>query len=296
MLIKRLKIDKFPQTALFMVIIGIFTFILSNSVLASPVNLDTESKNNINEITSEDVIYLVNKSRKAEGLEELSMNYRLNQAAQWKAEDMIANNYFAHTSPEGLSPWYWFGVYGYDYKYAGENLAVSFTSSESQHNAWMKSSRHKKNILNPDYQETGIAVKEGVIGGYFTTITVQMFGAKNKDLLHAVAGTDSELYLMSIMYNGRAAQDDSRVFGLAKTKLQPKSEGTFQPSPYQMRILYQDHKFWERFTWVAIVLILIIVIIINTLILSGVSYRNPFTAISTVILMVILTTLIFWRI
>ncbi len=292
MLIKPLKIDKFSKTALFLVIVGIFAFALSSSVSASPVN----SEDGADEITPGNVIHLINESRKAEELRELNMNYRLTQAAQWKAEDMIANNYFAHTSPSGISPWYWFGASGYDYKYAGENLAVSFTSSESQHNAWMESSRHRKNILNSDYQETGVAVKEGVIDGRLVTVTVQMFGAKNKDLLYAVAGSDSELYRMSVMYNGRVAQDDSRVFGLAKTKLQPKSEETFQLSPYQMRILYQDQKFWERFTLVAIVLILILVIIINTLILSKVSYRNPFTAISTVILMVILTTLIFWRI
>ncbi|GBE16814.1 cysteine-rich secretory protein family protein [bacterium BMS3Abin15] len=283
MLIKRLKLDKFTKVSLFLVIVSVFALTLSNGVLAS-------------EIDPNNVIYLVNESRKAEGLEKLTMNYRLNQAAQWKADDMITNDYFAHTSPDGISPWYWFGSCGYDYKYAGENLAISFTSSESQHNAWMKSSRHRKNILNPDYQEIGIAVKEGVIDGRLATVTVQMFGAKDQDLLHMVAGADSELYRRSILYNGHAVQDDSRVFGLTKTNLQPKSAGTFQPSSYQMRVLYQDQKFWETFTWMAIMLILLLTVVINTLVLAGVSQHNPFTAVNIVILMTILTTLAFWRV
>ncbi|MCX6723023.1 MAG: CAP domain-containing protein [Candidatus Staskawiczbacteria bacterium] len=66
----------------------------------------------------------VNQTRQSSGLKPLIENQKLNQAAQLKAQNMVANNYFAHTSPTGVSPWFWFLKVGYNYKYAGENLAI----------------------------------------------------------------------------------------------------------------------------------------------------------------------------
>ena len=92
---------------------------------------------------------------------------------------MIDNNYFAHVSPQKKSPWYWIEKNEYDYTYAGENLAINFTNSEDQQKAWMDSPLHKKNILNPNYDEIGVAVKRGVVEGKETTVVVQMFGAQS---------------------------------------------------------------------------------------------------------------------
>ncbi|MEO7617219.1 MAG: CAP domain-containing protein, partial [Candidatus Saccharibacteria bacterium] len=50
---------------------------------------------------------LTNQQRTASGLPALVDDYRLDTAAANKAADMIANNYWAHTSPTGVSPWYW---------------------------------------------------------------------------------------------------------------------------------------------------------------------------------------------
>lgn len=130
------------------------------------------------EITIKNVIELVNKERKSIGLDILTENCRLSQAAQEKSEDMASNNYFAHTSPDGLTPWHWIEESGYDYIYAGENLAINFSSAENQHKAWMESSEHRKNIISPNYGEIGVAVKEGNINGKGAVITVQVFGAR----------------------------------------------------------------------------------------------------------------------
>jgi len=150
--------------AVLAVFIGIFAFSLTYAIASS--------------ITAKNIIKLVNDARSKEGLKALQENSSLSKAAAQKAEDMLKNDYFAHNSPSGKTPWYWMEKSGYDYKYAGENLAMNFTSAEEEQKAWMKSPTHRKNILNANYQEIGVAVAEGKIDGKSTTVAVQMFGSR----------------------------------------------------------------------------------------------------------------------
>ncbi len=119
---------------------------------------------------------LANKDRVRENLSSLTKSPLLTKAAQMKADDMVARGYFAHNTPEGLTPWYWFVKAGYRYKYAGENLAVSFIDSKEVHEAWMASTLHRDNILNPDFTEIGIATSTGIYDGREAIFVVQMFG------------------------------------------------------------------------------------------------------------------------
>jgi len=129
------------------------------------------------EITTQSVIDLVNQSRQENNLLPLQENETLKKVAQDKLEDMIKNHYFAHTSPTGINPWFWFSKENYDYKYAGENLAINFLEAEEQHKAWMESLTHRKNILNEKFQQIGVAVGAGEIDGQNSIIAVQEFGA-----------------------------------------------------------------------------------------------------------------------
>jgi uncharacterized protein YkwD len=140
-------------------------FVCASPVLASQISADS-------------VLKLVNKSRESAGLSDLSFNDHLMSAAQDKLNDMIKNDYFAHTSPAGINPWHWFEKDGYNYQYAGENLAINFTTAEDEHKAWMNSPAHKKNILSPNFDEIGIAVGAGEMDGQMSIIAVQEFGAK----------------------------------------------------------------------------------------------------------------------
>ena len=133
------------------------------------------------DITVDIIIKLVNDARKVAHVAVLEKNDMLQKAAEEKAQDMIDNNYFAHISPQGKSPWDWINKNNYDYRYAGENLAINFTNAEEQQKAWMESPTHKKNILNANYNETGVAVKRGVIDGHETIVVVQMFGKKMQE-------------------------------------------------------------------------------------------------------------------
>lgn len=129
-----------------------------------------------NDLTAEQVLTLVNAERSTAGLVTLSVNSQLKAAAEAKLADMFAQDYFSHTSPKGETPWAWVKRSGYVYQYAGENLAINYETAEKQHQAWMKSTTHKGNILNTRYQETGIAVTTGKMNGEMVTITVQLFG------------------------------------------------------------------------------------------------------------------------
>lgn len=122
------------------------------------------------------LVDLTNFDRAQEGLHGLAVNQTLTQAAQLKANDMAARSYFAHNAPDGKTPWFWMGEAGYNFSYAGENLAVFFGDSEDVARAWMNSPSHRANILNSSFTEIGIATAQGVYQGRSTVFVVQMFG------------------------------------------------------------------------------------------------------------------------
>ncbi|TSC94063.1 MAG: spore coat assembly protein SafA/uncharacterized protein, YkwD family [Parcubacteria group bacterium Licking1014_1] len=119
---------------------------------------------------------LINQNREAVGLQSLMENKKLNQAAELKAKDMVEKGYFSHQSPEGISPWFWFEKVGYNYKYAGENLAIGFFNSIEVYQAWFNSPSHKNNFLSPNYKEVGTAVLQG-FGENDAIVVVQLFGS-----------------------------------------------------------------------------------------------------------------------
>ncbi|MCR4279726.1 MAG: CAP domain-containing protein [Candidatus Zambryskibacteria bacterium] len=119
---------------------------------------------------------LTNEKRIDQSLPQLSENVILNQAAQLKAQDMASKSYFAHTSPEGRTPWYWLEAVGYTYTYAGENLAVNFVDSEDVTEAWMNSSTHRANIVHGAYTEVGTGVATGMYKGRQTVFVAQVYG------------------------------------------------------------------------------------------------------------------------
>lgn len=128
-------------------------------------------------VTIEEIVAEINNERLAAGLAPLKYNEVLADAARRKAANMFEENYWAHNSPSGLSPWVWFNQAGYSYTHAGENLAKDFASTDRAVSAWMASPTHKANILNDKYQETGVAVVPGSLLGKDTVLVVQLFGS-----------------------------------------------------------------------------------------------------------------------
>jgi hypothetical protein len=129
-------------------------------------------------ISVDEVFRLTNQKRQEAGLPPLELDPVLSQAAKNKGEDMLAKDYWAHVSPDGVEPWKFFLDAGYKYRYAGENLARDFSDAASAVEAWMASPSHRENMLSPKYEEIGIAVVEGDLAGVDTTLIVQFFGTR----------------------------------------------------------------------------------------------------------------------
>lgn len=129
------------------------------------------------DISVEKLIELTNSKRVENGQNPLVFNEDLSKAASLKAEDMFENDYWAHNSPAGKTPWVFIKSSGYGYVYAGENLARGFTDAEDVVNAWMASESHRQNLLSGNYEDIGFAVKRGELKGEDTILIVQMFGS-----------------------------------------------------------------------------------------------------------------------
>ncbi|MBP9691493.1 CAP domain-containing protein [Candidatus Woesebacteria bacterium] len=128
------------------------------------------------DISPQKLLDLTNRERSEEGLGELTYNAKLEQAAKKKAENMYEKDYWSHYGPAGETPWEFILGSGYQYEFAGENLAKNFLFSDGVVQAWMDSPTHRENILRKEYTDVGFAVVNGILNGEETTLVVQMFG------------------------------------------------------------------------------------------------------------------------
>jgi len=132
------------------------------------------------DIRMNELLDLTNQKRSSLGLSQLKLNNKLSAAASKKAQDMFANNYWSHTSPQGKTPWVFVISSGYQYTMAGENLAKNFSNSSGVVDAWMASPTHKDNIVKPGYKDIGFAIVNGILDGEETTLVVQMLALQIK--------------------------------------------------------------------------------------------------------------------
>jgi len=159
---------------------------IAEIILASLLITATASAAFASDITPSNIQGLINNERTYRGLKPLNTSPQLVVAATDKAKDMVLRNYFEHFA-FGLAPWDFIIKSGYNYLYAGENLAMDFDTSEGMVAAWMKSPAHRKNILNPDFEDSGIGVVKGTYtdssGTRETAMVSNMFGRKKPIVL-----------------------------------------------------------------------------------------------------------------
>ncbi|OGF27605.1 hypothetical protein A2303_02975 [Candidatus Falkowbacteria bacterium RIFOXYB2_FULL_47_14] len=143
----------------------------------------------LSSITEENIIRLTNNERMKNNLGTLTSNELLTKAAYRKGEDIMASGRFQHNfGDRSFSAW--IKEAGYNYTFAGENLAIDFVTSEGALKAWLASPTHQKNILNDKFTETGVAVINGNFQGNDTTLVVQIFGSPL--LISSVSGSVAE--------------------------------------------------------------------------------------------------------
>jgi uncharacterized protein YkwD len=141
------------------------------------------------EITRDSVLKSMNAYRAEKGLPTLRFDARLQKAAEDRMRDMEEQEYWAHESPQGRSPFTWLAAEAYDFAYAGENLACGFETTEVLVSSWMESPGHRDNIMSPMYVDCAIAIIDGSTRGRAVgKSVVVMFGRpKNPDVQSVAA-------------------------------------------------------------------------------------------------------------
>ena len=98
---------------------------------------------------------LTNQARARSGLTPLTYDPQLGQLAEEHSEDMLARDFFSHTSPDGVT-------FGDRVNQAGinaiaaENIAAGSATPEAVVEQWLGSTGHRANILNPSLTKLGV--------------------------------------------------------------------------------------------------------------------------------------------
>lgn len=112
---------------------------------------------------------LVNRHRRAKGCRPLIWDERLAAVAQRHSEDMARRRFFAHTNPDGKSPFDRLRRAGISYRVAAENIGEGDLSPREMLNGWLASRGHRANLENCSYTHHGI----GLYGKHWTHLLVR---------------------------------------------------------------------------------------------------------------------------
>lgn len=181
-----------PQSIIIISFVLLAVFSLFNALRFFP-SLSDKVLGFSSNITVDGLLTDTNKERKSLGLEPLVINEELNQAALAKAQDMFNDQYWAHIAPDGKQAWDFIKEANYVYKYAGENLARDFKTNDEVVEAWMASPSHRENIVNKDFTQMGLAVVNGNLKGFNTTLVVQMFAVPSSVTMKGNDGEEFHL-------------------------------------------------------------------------------------------------------
>ncbi len=130
----------------------------------------------------------INAVRAEHGLSRLGLNVGLFEAASAHCSQMVADGYFGHRIDGGVS----FGrrlesFYPPEHGYyaVGENLlwANGPLSSAAMVRHWMQSPEHRRNMLDPEWRQIGLATltvpsAPGVYRGLAVTVVAVEFGVR----------------------------------------------------------------------------------------------------------------------
>jgi uncharacterized protein YkwD len=149
--------------------VATWTFVAASSASAAdcgPVNTEVTGLNQVQMESS--ITCLINNQRSSHGLQPVTPNGNLHQAAVSHSSEMIAQSYFEHTSPAGLTFTDRIEATGYMQGArtwtVGENLVWGtgpLSTPQALVTAWMNSPPHRENLLRPTYREVGIGALAG---------------------------------------------------------------------------------------------------------------------------------------
>ncbi len=127
------------------------------------------------------VLCLVNAERTERGLPPLRISPRLRNAASRHSNDMVAQGFFDHNSPNGQDVVDRSRAAGYMRPHrswmVAENIGWgtgTFATPRAMVRSWMESPGHRANILNEDMRDAGVGIAAqsptGEAGGTYTLV------------------------------------------------------------------------------------------------------------------------------
>jgi uncharacterized protein YkwD len=146
---------------------------------------------------TEIIIQQTNAFRQEQGRGKVTASPKLGGAAQYFARYMARTGKYGHTA-DGNRPADRAKKFGYEYCIVAENIAYEFNSAgftteelgKRFFEAWKHSSGHRKNMLDPDVGETGVAVAQSEKTGYY--YAVQMFGRPKSQAIAFQVANESD--------------------------------------------------------------------------------------------------------
>jgi hypothetical protein len=105
----------------------------------------------------QNMINLINNERQKTGASPLCLNNKLLRAAQSHTNDMVTNDFFSHTGSDGSKLSTRADRVNYKWRNLAENIAINRSVTDA-HAGLMKSAGHKRNILDPNLAQIGLAI------------------------------------------------------------------------------------------------------------------------------------------
>jgi uncharacterized protein YkwD len=108
------------------------------------------------------VVCLINQDRAQHHLPALQASADLNRSAQGWTNVMVSSDQFTHGANFAAR----ISAAGYVWRSAGENIATGYATPRAVVRAWMASTGHCQNILNPSYRNVGTGVSTRPVKGW----------------------------------------------------------------------------------------------------------------------------------
>jgi uncharacterized protein YkwD len=122
----------------------------------------------------QEIMRLVNSERVGVGRKPLELSPRLAVVARGHSYDMAIRRYFAHSTPEGAALADRVRGVGIAYRELGENIYTERSEDRSGTarravEQWLKSPRHRDNLLSQSFTKTGVGVARAADGSIYIT-------------------------------------------------------------------------------------------------------------------------------
>lgn len=105
---------------------------------------------------------LINQERVVRGLPALTESSQLDRSAQSWNDTMVASGNFTHGDNFASRV----SAVGYDWQTAGENIATGYLTPDQVVAAWMASTDHCQNILDPSFRNFGTGETPSPVGSW----------------------------------------------------------------------------------------------------------------------------------